>query len=36
MDCYILQSRFFFALIFASLACADEALVATWKATLVP
>lgn len=31
MDCYTLQSRFFFALIFASFACADEALVGTWK-----
>ena len=32
MDCYIiLQSRFFFALIFASLACADEDLVGTWE-----
>ena len=31
MDCYILQSRFFFALIFASLAFADESLVGTWE-----
>ena len=31
MDCYILLSRFFFALIFASLACADEDLVGTWE-----
>ena len=31
MDCCTFQSRFFFALIFASFACADEALVGTWK-----
>ena len=31
MDCYALQSRVFFFLIFASLACADEDLVGTWE-----
>ena len=31
MDCCTLQSRLFFALIFASFACADEALVGTWN-----
>ena len=31
MDCCIFQSRFFFSLIFASFACADEALVGTWE-----